>query len=76
MPDINVVLMDNPFGVKGSVNKNLDDSYTIIINANLSAEQQKEVYLHELQHIIGEDFSKEDINKIETSAHNMELFSI
>lgn len=62
--------MDNPFGVKGSVHKNVDESYTIIINAHLNAEQQKEVYLHEMKHILGNDFSKEDVNRIELQAHS------
>lgn len=75
MPEINVVIMDNPFGVKGSVNKNADGSYTIIINAHLNAEQQKEVYLHEMRHIIGDDFIKDDINKIEKITHDMEFSS-
>lgn len=75
MPEINVIIMDNPFGVKGSVNKNTDGSYTIIINAHLNAEQQKEVYLHELQHILGDDFTKDDIDKIEKAVHSMQLDS-
>ena len=38
---INVVLIDNPFGIKGSVTQNYDGSYTVFINARLSYEQQK-----------------------------------
>lgn len=44
MPDINVLIIDNPFGVKGSVHKNRDGSYTILIDAHLNYEQQLEVY--------------------------------
>ena len=75
MPEINVVIMDNPFGVKGSINKNIDGSYTIIINAHLNAEQQKEVYLHELYHVLADDFTKDDINKIEKIAHEAHIIA-
>jgi hypothetical protein len=69
MPDINVLIIDNPFGVKGSVHKNRDGSYTILIDAHLNYEQQLEVYKHELFHILNEDFNKEDIQSIEFYAH-------
>lgn len=73
MHDINVVLMDNPFGIKGSVNKNDDGSYTVIINSKLNAEQQREVYLHEVEHIENGDFDKSDVDIIEHDAHKMEI---
>lgn len=73
LPDINVVLMDNPFGIKGSVNKNEDGSYTVIINAKLNVEQQREVYKHEVEHIKNGDFDKSDVDIIEYDAHNMEI---
>lgn len=73
MHDINVVLMDNPFGIKGSVNKNDDGSYTVIINSKLNAEQQREVYLHEVEHIENGDFDKTDVDIIEHDAHKMEI---
>ena len=73
MPDINVVLMDNPFGIKGSVNKNEDGSYTVIINARLNVEQHREVYMHEVEHIENGDFDKPDVDIIEYNAHNMEV---
>jgi len=75
LPEINVVIMDNPFGIKGSVNENTDGSYTIIINAHLNAEQQKEVYLHEIRHIMGDDFEKYNVNEIERTVHNLETSS-
>lgn len=61
--------MDNPFGVKGSVHKNYDGSYTIIIDAHLNREQQIKVYEHELNHILNDDFDKQDVQLIEKSAH-------
>lgn len=70
MPIVNVVLMDNPFGVKGSTNKNEDGSYTIIINSRLSYEDQCSTYKHEINHILNGDFDMDDVQKIEYFAHN------
>lgn len=67
--NINVVLIDNPFGMKGSTTKNKDGTYTVIINAGLNYEQQMETYKHELSHIIKEDFDKYDVNSIERGNH-------
>ena len=67
--EINVVIRDNPFGVKGSVNKNEDGSYTIFIDAHLNAEQQQEVYEHEVRHILNGDFDKYNCDKVEFKAH-------
>ncbi|QTL96518.1 hypothetical protein GM661_00320 [Iocasia frigidifontis] len=39
-------------GLWGFVYKSRFDSYIIIINKNLSTEMQKEVYLHEVEHIL------------------------
>ncbi|WAX05247.1 hypothetical protein AC844P1_00036 [Anaerostipes phage AC844P1] len=69
--EINVVIRDNPFGVRGSVNKNEDGSYTIFINAHLNTEQQHEVYEHEVRHILNGDFDKYNCDKIECAAHMM-----
>lgn len=69
MPDVNVIIMDNPFGIKGSVHKNSDESYTIIIDAHLNREQQVEVYEHEMKHILSDDFEKTDVQNIERIAH-------
>ena len=67
----NVVLLDDDFGVSGSVWKNPDDSYTIFINARLCSEDQKKVFEHELSHIINNDFEKSDVDQIEMAAHNI-----
>ena len=71
-PEINVIIMDNPYGIKGSTNPNKDGSYTIIINAHLSFEDQKKAYKHELEHILNGDFDKLNVNEIEKEAHNLE----
>lgn len=61
--------MDNPFGIKASVHKNSDGSYTIIIDAHLSKEQQVKEYEHEMKHILSDDFEKSDVQTIERMAH-------
>lgn len=64
---------DMPSGFKGHVNHNRDDSYTILINAKLSYEEQKEVYLHELSHIANRDFERSNCDLIEYSAHHCQV---
>lgn len=72
---INVVIRDNPFGVRGSVHKNEDGSYTIFIDAHLNREQQQKVYKHEVRHIRSGDFDKYNCDKIEHEAHKFEVSS-
>ena len=67
--DILVKLIDFPEKGNETVTKNDDDSYTIFINAKLSYEKQLEAYAHALKHILGDDFTKDDISKIELDAH-------
>lgn len=50
---------------------NEDGSYTILINAKLSQEEQLKAYQHALNHIKNEDFEKSDIQNIEFQAHNL-----
>ena len=65
---IKVAYADLPPRVKGfTVLK--DGYYTIILNHNLTKEQNKLTYLHELHHIQNGDFEKIDIQDIETLAH-------
>lgn len=56
--------------VKESVIENEDGSYTIFIEASLSREMQEEAFAHAMTHILGDDFTKDDINKIELQAHS------
>jgi hypothetical protein len=55
---------------KESVVENEDGSYTIFINNSLCYEQQVEAYNHAMKHLLGDDFSKYNINKIELDAHS------
>ena len=61
--------------VKESVVENEDGSYTIFIEASLSREQQQDAFKHAMKHILGDDFMKDDIDKIEKAAHSAELSS-
>ena len=54
---------------KEAITENEDGSYTIFINSRLNYEQQVMSYLHALKHITGNDFEKEDVQKIERIAH-------
>ena len=58
-----------PTRVKGQTVENSDGSYSIFINARLSADQQHEAYIHELEHIKRKDFEKTCVQRIETYAH-------
>lgn len=49
--------------------KNEDGSYTILINAKLSDQGRISAYEHALRHIENEDFEKEYVQEIESSAH-------
>lgn len=71
MIDYQVVLMDFP--LSESITKNEDDSYTIFINAQLSAEEQRKKFLHAMTHIIENDFEKTDVGEIENQAHSLEI---
>jgi Zn-dependent peptidase ImmA (M78 family) len=50
-----VTYQDLPPSVPAVVQQNPDDSYTIIINDNLSDEKKRLAMKHELNHIVGDD---------------------
>ncbi|MDE7016904.1 MAG: hypothetical protein K2P65_04910 [Lachnospiraceae bacterium] len=54
-----------------AVTENPDGSYTIFIEASLSRDRQQEAFSHALRHILNNDFSLNDINMIESDAHNL-----
>lgn len=66
---INIELKDFPVPGKEMVISNEDGSYTVILNSRLNLESQIDGYLHALRHILGDDFSKENVQKIELEAH-------
>ena len=71
---INVFLVNFP-NTKGyeMCVENPDGSYTILINAKMSSERQKEAYLHALDHIENHDFEKDylSVQQIEAEAHGL-----
>lgn len=68
--DINTIFADMPCHIKSYVVSNADTSYTIVLNAALSYEQNRESYLHEYAHIMsGDHFKKCPVDLIEVIAH-------
>ena len=65
----NIVLLDDAYGVPGSIWHNSDDSYTVFIDAKLGSQRQQEVFMHEINHIQRNDFEKTDVQQIEAIAH-------
>lgn len=65
----NNVFLINKLTVPSAVTINEDGSFTIFINAQLSHEKQKKCYLHELHHILNNDFERYDVQEIECFAH-------
>ena len=55
-----VILGDMPHRIKALSRKNEDDSYTIVLNARHTREQNLRSYEHEIKHIVGDHFSMED----------------
>ena len=56
---------------KEAVTENTDGSYTIFIESSLSKEAQQEAFKHAMKHILGNDFEKDDVGRIENQAHNV-----
>lgn len=57
--------------VSESVVENEDGSYTIFIESSLTYERQQKAFRHAMNHIFGNDFEKNDVDKIEYDAHNI-----
>lgn len=70
--DYQVHLMEFHNGkIREMVVPNEDDSYTIFIEATLSKEEQQKAFLHAMQHICNNDFSRKcSANLIEIRAHS------
>lgn len=59
-------LLPMPMKIKGYTVL-MEDTYTIVINSNLSNRARLEAYQHEIEHIKKDDFRKKDsVNAIET----------
>lgn len=55
---INIIFASIPY-TKASVTSNIDGSYSIVVSKSLSQEQAKREVLHELGHIVDDDFGKD-----------------
>lgn len=75
MIDYQVRLINFPSKTKEAVTKNEDGTYTIFIDAALSRDEQQKRFRHAMRHILSDDFSREDVQNIEVTAHNLEKFS-
>lgn len=72
MDYISVHLVNLPDSTKGFTVKDINDDYTILINARLSDQMQHEAYEHELAHIKNGDFdTMYDINVLEHVRHDI-----
>lgn len=70
MDNINVLLENMPTTIRAYTVSNADDSYTVVINARLSSEQQRLSYYHECSHIVNGDYDKKtDVGILEIYAH-------
>ena len=77
MIDYQVRLINFPHGkAKEAVTENEDGSFTIFIDESLSKDEQKKEFLHAMSHIIGLDFEKYDIQKIEQFTHDIECSEV
>lgn len=56
---------------KEAVSENNDGSYTIFIETSLSKEAQQKAFMHAMKHILGNDFEKLNVDKIEADAHSI-----
>lgn len=67
---INTVLLDLPLAVKGFSKRNSDCTYTIVLNARCTREQNQLTYQHEVDHILKDDFhSSTDADTLEKVRH-------
>ena len=70
MDNINTIYANLPTAISAYVVENSDMSYTIVLNSRLSHEKNLDSYRHELKHILENDFSKGNVQEIETNAHH------
>ena len=70
--DVNVIYQNLPTSIKGYTVSCPDDTYTVVLNARHTMEQQIRAYWHELDHIKEGDFEKESADRVEAVAHEMQ----
>lgn len=69
--EVRTILADMPASIKGFTILSQDDYYTIVLNKNLSHQQNIDSYWHEIRHIANGDFDKNgSADNIEFHNHN------
>ena len=64
-------MMDLPYDTKAFVHKNIDCSYTVVLNSHMTREQNLKSYLHELEHTKHKDLcSHAQADEIEAERHH------
>lgn len=69
MNDVTTRIINLPTTIRAYTKQTADGSYTVFVNARLSRDMQIKAYRHEVEHISGQDFEKEDVQEIEGNAH-------
>lgn len=71
MIDCNVVFIKFPSPkIHEAVTENEDGSITVFLDKNATRESQRKRFLHVMRHLEGNDFQKDDVQKIEAETHN------
>lgn len=71
MIDCNVVFIKFPSPkIHEAVTENEDGSITVFLDKNATIESQRKRFLHVMRHLEGNDFQKDDVQKIEAETHN------
>lgn len=58
--------------MKGQTVKNEDGTYSVFINARMASNQIEKTYMHEIEHIENGDFDKDQVQRIESYAHDLD----
>lgn len=62
--------MDLPYHIKGFVSSTTDGEKIIVLNSRLTHEANQETFIHEMEHIAGDDLNRKcDVNVIECIRH-------
>lgn len=69
MNEIITRLADLPTTVPAYTILTKDGDFVVVLNARMSNERRIEAYRHELKHIKGNDFFKNNVDLIEIHAH-------
>jgi len=66
----NVIVVNFPdASARELVTENPDGGHTILLNARVTQEARMDAYKHAMKHIEGDDFRKEDVQRIEAEGH-------